>query len=233
MSSSNAAVAASYTASNSRRSTGEYFAAMLGPNQKGASNTTGVPVKRNGANRESNAKQQLQQQQQQSQQLCGMQRVPSSLKQEQQQQKHNTAHADQFPSAPASLQGKASGSTGGSTDRSISETQQSEVQPDAEQQQQKHGAAAPIDTRDPDAAVAAITATIAADIGETLVSGSRARPQLFIGDLLVGPTGSVLRTAEQQLAVISGLFQQWAGDLLEIYGYYALLGGSAQVVADR
>jgi hypothetical protein len=114
---------------------------------------------------------------------------------------------------------------------------QGKLQPSAEQQQQQRpGPTATIDTRDPDAAVAAITAAITADIGEPLAATSnscRARPQLFIGDLLVGPSGSLLPTAEQQLAVISGLFQQCAGDLLEIYGYYALLGGSAQVVADR
>jgi hypothetical protein len=160
-------------------------------------------------------------------------------KQQQQQQLGNRDSGLASSSLPSAVAlSRPGSSTGGFTSRSITDTeQQGKLQPTAEQQQQQQQSpdpAAAIDTRDPDAAVAAITAAISADIGEPLAAAScRALPQLFIGDLLVGPSGSLLPTAEQQLAVISGLFQQCAGDLLEIYGYYALLGGSAQVVADR
>ncbi|KAF6265421.1 hypothetical protein COO60DRAFT_1478400 [Scenedesmus sp. NREL 46B-D3] len=112
--------------------------------------------------------------------------------------------------------------------------QQGKRRPLAGQQlQQQPVPAAPTDTGDPDAAAAAIMAAITADIGEPLAAGCRARPQLFIGDLFVGPTGGLLPAAEQQLAVLSVLFQRCAGELLEVYGYYALLGCSAHVVADR
>jgi hypothetical protein len=198
-------------------------------------------------------RQQQQQQQQRQQQQHDMKLLPVSLlsgQQQQQQQMDQQQHQQQLDSrnmcavSPLALQSAVaqsragSSSTGGSTSRSIAGAQQQgELQPDVELQQpqpQRPGPAAAIDTHDPDAAVAAITAAITADIGEPLAGAScRARPQLFIGDLLVGPSGTLLPTAEQQLAVISGLFQQCAGDLLEIYGYYALLGGSAQVVADR
>jgi hypothetical protein len=162
--------------------------------------------------------------------------VSQAQKQKQQQQSSfiDTVQVGHTASKPALTLGS---STGGSTSSSIADPEhQGESQPSVEQQeqqQQQRGPTASIDTRDPDAAVAAITAAIAADMGEPLATGPRAKPQLFIGDLLVGPNGALLPTAEQQLAVLSGLFQQCAGDLLEIYGYYALLGGSAQVVADR
>lgn len=88
------------------------------------------------------------------------------------------------------------------------------------------------DISNPDAAIASITSALSADTGEQLVAGGRLKPQLFIADLLSDSRGNLEKTAEQQLAVLSGLMQEIHGDLLEIYGYYATLGG-VLVVADR
>jgi hypothetical protein len=52
------------------------------------------------------------------------------------------------------------------------------------------------------------------------------------GDMLVDAMGYLDPSAQEQLAVISGLMRGVYGDLMEVYTYYALLGKQL-VVADR
>lgn len=84
----------------------------------------------------------------------------------------------------------------------------------------------------PEAVVAGMVACISSELGASLAAASSVDPPLLIGDLLVGPSGMLEPSAHTQLAVISGLMREIHGDLMEVYGYYAVLGG-AQVVADR
>lgn len=84
----------------------------------------------------------------------------------------------------------------------------------------------------PETVVAGMVACISSELGASLAAASSVDPPLLIGDLLVGPSGMLEPSAHTQLAVISGLMREVHGDLMEVYGYYAVLG-SAQVVADR
>lgn len=254
---------APHSSTSSRRSTGEYFVAMLGPNLSGSAAAGGnLSAKPGVVGPGTLLLQQLQQQRQRQRELqpAGQntwqqpqqQQVGQALQLQQLQSRGGTNASPGLPLASDEMPvGPGSSSSGGSSARSAGcepqkqqqQLQRKEPRPQGQEQQVQGQEVAQqrqqglkqkgVNSTDPDAAVAAITAAIKADLGEPLAEGRGVKPQLFIGDLLVGPTGAMLPTAENQLAVIGGLFQEVAGDLMEVYSYYALLGSSVTVVADR